>query len=117
MTFDPKDPKWKTLPDGSFLDLNGTAVGDIQRLAKFLREEFQDGGPIKKHAIDEAIERLRELKQMRRFKAIVDELDEETRIEATEKARKRGVFKRLGYDKDKKLTDVLETLFHGLLKP
>lgn len=34
---------YEPAPPGTFLDLNGTAVGDIQRLGKFLREEFHDG--------------------------------------------------------------------------
>lgn len=86
---------YKAAPKGTFLDLNGTAVGDIQRLGKFLREEFKDGGQLHKHAVDEAIARLRELKNMRYYKAVVDELDEETRAAAVLAARKRGVIERL----------------------
>lgn len=97
---------YEPAPPGTFLDLNGTAVGDIQRLGKFLREEFHDGDPIKKHAIDEAILRLRELKKMRYYKAIVDELDEETRSAATHQAHKRGVMERLGYKKNEMPDDI-----------
>ena len=83
------------MDSATFLDLNGTAVGDIQRLGKFLREQFHDGGTLSQNAIDEALLRLSELKLMRQYKAIVDELSKEELRRASRQARKRGTIKRL----------------------
>ena len=56
------------------------AAAEVQKLGRFLREEFRDGAPLRGSAVEEAIRRLNDLK------LIADGLSDEER----EAARERG---------------------------